>query len=61
MVVPQFILVPYDVDKHGHFNNLRAFWGFANLGRFDLGTFYCKFLMTGLYANSFLNWFLVVV
>ena len=58
MAVPQCILVACDVDKKkyvGTFSNVRPVGGFANLGRFDLWTFYYKIFMTGHYACSFLN------
>ena len=52
MAVPQFTLVPYDIDKItlGPLGVL-TIWVILTFGRFTVKSF-----MTGRYPNRFLNW-----
>ena len=55
MTVPQFTFVPYDIDKNffgnaGHCCFL-TIWAILTCGRFTV-----RILVTGRYANRFLNW-----
>ena len=55
MAIPQFTLVPYDIDKitlnAGSIVFYLTIWSILTCGRFTV-----KIIMTGRYANCFLNW-----
>ena len=55
MVVPQFTFVPYDIDTI-NLGMQGPFWFLTILAILTCGRFTIRIIVTGCYANRFLNW-----